>query len=101
METPPTVDETSFQAEITEAGQSLSQQKGLTANEQIAGPSVDPIVGTFIQDLMPLLTNYHSLNMRADFDPFSYVENLATLTQLYLELKMPLKEALRAAEADL
>ena len=36
------------------------KQKGLTVNEQIAGPSVNPSAGSFIQDLMPLLTNYDS-----------------------------------------
>jgi hypothetical protein len=34
-------------------------------------------------------------------DQFSYAEKLAALTQLYLELRLPLAHALRAAEADL
>lgn len=68
---------------------------------QIAGPSVNRSVGPLIQDLMPLHINCHSLNMSSDIDPFLYVENLATLTQLYLELRLPLQEAIRAAEADL
>jgi hypothetical protein len=50
---------------------------------------------------MPLLTNYHSMKISADIDPFADVEKLATLTQLYLELRLPLYDALRAAEADL
>jgi hypothetical protein len=73
----------------------------LTVNEQIAGPSVNPSAGSFIQDLMPLLTNYDFMKMSINIDQFSYVEKLATLTQLYLELKLPLHDALRAAEADL
>jgi hypothetical protein len=77
------------------------KQKGLTVNEQIAGPSVNPSAGSFIQDLMPLLTNYDSMKMSINIDQFSYVEKLATLTQLYLELRLPLHDALRAAEADL
>ena len=77
------------------------KQKGLTVNEQIAAPSVNPSAASFIQDLMPLLNNYHSMKMSTDIDQFSYVEKLATLTQLYLELTLPLHDALRAAEADL
>ena len=50
---------------------------------------------------MPLLTNYDSMKMSINIDQFLYVEKLATLTQLYLELKLPLHDALRAAEADL
>jgi hypothetical protein len=32
---------------------------------------------------------------------FSHLEKLATLTHLYLELRLPLADALRAANADL
>jgi hypothetical protein len=39
--------------------------------------------------------------MTTDIDQFSHVEKIATLTQLYLELMLPLQGALRAAEADL
>ena len=45
--------------------------------------------------------NYHSMKISADIDPFPDVEKLAMLTQLYLELSLPLYAALRAAEADL
>ena len=54
-----------------------------------------------LETLMPLLTNYHSMKMSTDIDQFSLVEKLVTLTQLYLELRLPLQDALRAAEADL
>jgi len=50
---------------------------------------------------MPLLTNYHFMKMSIDIDQPSHIEKLATLTQLYLELRLPLQDALRAAEADL
>ena len=50
---------------------------------------------------MPLLTNYDSMEMSNNIDQFSHVEKLTTLTQLYLELRLPLQDALRAAEADL
>jgi hypothetical protein len=63
------------------------KQKGLTVNEQIAAPSVNPSAASFIQDLMPLLNNYHSMKMSTDIDQFSYVEKLATLTQLYFGTK--------------
>jgi hypothetical protein len=39
--------------------------------------------------------------MSANIDQFSYFEKLATLTGLYLELSLPVPEALRAAKADL
>jgi hypothetical protein len=39
--------------------------------------------------------------MKISTDIDQYVEKLATLTQLYLELRLPLLDALRAAEADL
>jgi hypothetical protein len=41
------------------------------------------------------------MKISTDIDQFSLVEKLATLTQLYLELRLPLQDALRAAEADL
>jgi hypothetical protein len=41
------------------------------------------------------------MKMTTDIDQFSDVEQLAALTQLYLELWLPLQDALRAAEADL
>ena len=50
---------------------------------------------------MPLLANYHAMQISIDIDPFPDVEKLARLTQLYLEPRLPLYDALRAAEADL
>jgi hypothetical protein len=44
---------------------------------------------------------HHSMKMSPNIDQFSYVKKLATLTQLYLELNLPLMDALRAADADL
>ena len=38
---------------------------------------------------------------KIDFRPFSHLEKLATLTHLYLELRLPLAEARRAAKASL
>ena len=70
-------------------------------NEEIAGPSVNSSAGSFSRDLMPLLTNYHSMKISADIVPFPDIEKLAMLTQLYLELSLPLNAARRAAEADL
>ena len=70
-------------------------------NEQIMSPSANSSAGSFIQDLMPLLTDYPSMEMSTHINQFSYGEKVATLTQLYLELSLPLQEALRAAEADL
>jgi hypothetical protein len=65
----------------------------------------EPIVArapeSFLRDLTPLLNNYHSMKMSIDIRQFSHFEKLATLTQFYLELRLPLAGALRAAEADL
>ena len=41
------------------------------------------------------------MKMSIDIRQFSHLEKLATLTQFYLELRLPLAGALRAAEADL
>jgi hypothetical protein len=97
----PAVGAANYQQRQPEPDNRCLKQKGLTVNEQIAGPSVNPSGGSFIQDLMPLLTNYDSMKMSINIDQFLYVEKLATLTQLYLELRLPLHDALRAAEADL
>ena len=70
-------------------------------NEQNAARQSNPSAGSFLQDLMPLLTNYDSMKMSNNIDQFWYVEKLTTLIQLYLELRLPLHDALRAAEADL
>jgi hypothetical protein len=90
-----------YQAATTGAGQSLSQTERFNSERTDCGPSVDPSAGSFLQDPMPLLTNYDSMKMSNNIDQFWYVEKLTTLTQLYLELRLPLRDALRAAEADL
>jgi hypothetical protein len=46
-------------------------------------------------------TNRHSMKASAYIAQSLYAKQLATLTQLYLELRLPLSHALRAAEADL
>ena len=51
-------------------------------------------------DLTLLLNNYHPMK-KTDFRQFSHREKLATLTHLYLELRLPLAEARRAAKTDL
>jgi hypothetical protein len=90
-----------YQAATTGAGQSLSQTERFNSERTDCGPSVNPSAGSFLQDPMPLLTNYDSMKMSNNIDQFWYVEKLTTLTQLYLELRLPLHDALRAAEADL
>ena len=47
------------------------------------------------------ITNLHSMTMRTDIDQLSYAEKLAVLTKLYMELRLALPDAHRAAEADL
>jgi hypothetical protein len=81
---------------ITGAGLSLAQKKGLTVNEQIASLSVDPTAGSFIRDMMRLLTSYDSMEMSINIDQFSCGEKLATLTYRY-----DYTTRFRAAEADL
>jgi hypothetical protein len=44
---------------------------------------------------------HRSTKMSINIDQFSYFEKLAVLTRLYLELSLPVQEALRAAKADL
>jgi len=90
-----------YQAATTGAGQLLSQTERFNSERTDRGPLVNPSAGSFLQDPMPLLTNYDSMKMSNTIDQFSLVEKLTTLTQLYLELRLPLHDALRAAEADL
>ena len=79
-----------YQAATTGAGQSLSQTERFNSERTDCGPSVNPRAGSFLQDLMPLLTNYDSMEMSNNIDQFWYVEKLTTLTQLYLEPKATL-----------
>jgi hypothetical protein len=44
---------------------------------------------------------YGSMEMSINIDQFPCVEKLGTLTDLYPELRLPLHDVLRAAEADL
>jgi len=48
-----------------------------------------------------LVSNRQSMKMSVSIDQLPYAKKLATLTQLYLELSLPLENSLRAAEADL
>ena len=50
---------------------------------------------------IPVLQLELRLRFTLDFRQFSHLEKLATLTHLYLELRLPLAEARRAAKADL
>jgi hypothetical protein len=87
-----------YQAATTGAGQSLSQTERFNSERTDCGPSVNPSAVSFLQDPIPLLTNYDSMKMNNNIDQFWYVEKLTTL---YLELRLPLHDALRATEADL
>jgi hypothetical protein len=51
-------------------------------------------------DPTPLFNNYDPMK-KTNIRQFSHFEKLATLIQLYLELRLPLAGALRAAKADL
>jgi hypothetical protein len=62
----------------------ISNRKGLSVNEQITGPDRQVVP----PELTPFLTNYHSMKMSIDIDQFSYVEKLARMTRLYLELRL-------------
>ena len=60
-------------------------------NEQIAGPDrrvVPPGTNAIARQLPFYETNYHTMKMSIVIDQFSYVEKLARLTQLYLELRL-------------
>ena len=97
---PPAVDAANYQAATTGAGKSSSQAEWINSERTDCG-HVSQFKSSFIQDLMPLLTNYDSMKISINIDQFLYVGKLATLTQLYLELRLFLHDALRAAEADL
>jgi hypothetical protein len=77
-----------YQAATTGAGQSLSQTERFNSERTACGPSVNPRAGSFLQDLMPLLTNYDSMEMsnnmvhRQRFGAIAeQTDNAATMTQ--------------------
>lgn len=49
----------------------------------------------------PPLVNQESIKMATKIEQCSHAERVAALTNQYLELGLPLRSALRAAEADL
>jgi hypothetical protein len=96
------LDAVSYQPMTTTTGRLIVlRKKGLTVNQQISARSLDPGIGSFIQDLTPLLTKQETQKTKAAIDHLPYIEKLATLTLQYLELSLPLPAALRAADADL
>jgi hypothetical protein len=70
-------------------------------NEQISAWSISANAGSIIQNLKPLIIDQEFTKMSTNIEQFSYVSKLVALTQLYMELSLPVPAALRAAEADL
>jgi len=70
-------------------------------NEQISAWQITANAASMIQNLKPIPINQEFTKMRTNIEQFSYVSKLVALTHLYVELSLPLRAALRAAEADL
>ena|SRR5258707_14940174 len=70
-------------------------------NEQISAWPIGANAGSIIQNLKPVITDQEFTKMSTNIEQFSYVSKLVALTQLYMELSLPVAAALRAAEADL
>ena len=86
-----------YQAATTGAGKLLSQTKRFNSERTDRGPSVNPSAGVPPgSNATPYQLRFYE--MSNNIDRFS-LEKLTTLTQLYLELRLPLHDALRAAEA--
>jgi hypothetical protein len=100
--------EPSLVARVAELKGSLSplSQHGLkrkhrTMNEQISAWPLNANAASFLQNPKPLLVNQESIKMATKIEQFSYAQRVVVLTHQYLELRLPLDAALRAAEADL
>jgi hypothetical protein len=70
-------------------------------NNQISAWPLHVNAASFLQSPKPLLVNQESIKMVTKIEQFSYAERVAALTHKYLELRLPVDAALRAAEADL
>ena len=70
-------------------------------NEQISAWPISANAASIIQNLKPILINQEFTKMSTNMEQFSYVSKLVALTDLYMQLRVPLVAALRAAEADL
>lgn len=70
-------------------------------NEQIAGLPVSFDACSLALNPRRLLASNLSIETRTEGIQFSDIERIAMLTQSYLQLNIPLEDALRAAEADL
>ena len=70
-------------------------------NEEISAWPISTNAALIIQKLKPLLINQEFTKTSTNIEQFSYVSKLVALTDLYMQLRVPLVAALRAAEADL
>jgi len=70
-------------------------------NEEISAWPISTNAALIIQNLKPLLINQEFTKTSTNIEQFSYVSKLVALTDLYMQLRVPLVAALRAAEADL
>jgi hypothetical protein len=70
-------------------------------NEQISAWPIGANAGSIIQNLKPVITDREFTKTSTNIEEFSYVSKLVALTQMYMELSLPVPAALRAAEADL
>jgi hypothetical protein len=70
-------------------------------NDYISARQIRANAASIIRHLKPLLTHQEFTKMGTNIERSSYVSKRVALTQLYVELSLPLPAALRAAEADL
>ena len=77
------------------------KKKDGTINEQISAWPISANAASIIRNSKPILTHQELTKMSTNIEQFSYVSKRVALTQLYVELSLPLPAALRAAEADL
>jgi hypothetical protein len=69
-------------------------------NQYLREQAPDSRNGVSPQDRTEIRNNHHSMK-KIEIGQFSELEKLATLIHIYLELRLPLAAAHRAAKADL
>jgi hypothetical protein len=77
------------------------KKKDQTMNEQISGRPIGANPPFIVEHLKPVLIEQEFTKMSTKIEQFSYALKIVALTQLYMELSLPLPAAIRAAEADL
>jgi hypothetical protein len=77
-----------------------SKKKNGTMNKQIAAWPIGANAASIIRNLKPAIDQEFT-KMSTNIERFSYALKLVALTNLYMELSLPLAAAFRAAKSDL